>query len=777
MSERTAPQAALVRQIVDVVALAALSLTVLLPLAPVFGGPEFWPAAIGGVAVGTAVAVLAARLRWGALMITGLIMLGYFAFGGLFALRSATILGFLPSLITLRDLALSSVFAWKQILTASTPVTGFEQLLAVPYLTGIVISALAVGFAVRLRHYQLALLPVAAGMLAAITFSDYEGFAPAWVGALASAIALGWVTYRAAAGHSALEAVEIVGERDEVSRARRRHAVLATMTLVLAAALSVGSAAVATGSWQRDVLRQQVVPPLELHDYASPLMSFRKFIEDKDTVMFTASGLASGATIRIATLDQYDGIVYKVSGAGGPGSGTFNRVGRTISGAPTGQPVDVQVTIKNLGGVWVPDVGYLSGVSVGGPRADQLQAGLHYNRATGTVVDTGGLADGDSFTFQSTTTPAPDDAALDKAKIAHITTPVPDLVPDALQDRLDEAVAGVDNPVAQVRAICTYLHDKGTFSHGVGTQAGNSRAGHTWERINTLLGNEQMVGDQEQYAVAAALMVSQLGIPVRVVMGFAPKQINPGGTTEVKGGDVTAWIEVPLEKYGWVAFNPSPPEDKEPKKQAPLPRKKPQPQVPQPPQPPQEPAQLPPEPPSEDNSQAANPNDLTWLWRALGYAGIGLGVGAVVFGPGLAMLWWKGRRRIARRNAASLPQRVSGAWADVLDTVHDVGVATSAVATRRETASTLSEAYPAVGLPLLAARADAFIFGDQDPSEEEASAYWSEIDQARRGVTSAANWKQKLRSFFWPRSVTAQIGAGIAAASRRFGPRWRRSRS
>ncbi len=112
--------------------------------------------------------------------------------------------------------------------------------------------------------------------------------------------------------------------------------------------------------WQRSVLREKLVPPLELHDYASPLMSFRRYIEDKDSVMFTVSGLPAGASLRVATLDLYDGVVYKVSGAGGPGSGTFNRVGRTISGAPAGSLATIQVAIKKLGGVWVPDAGYLT---------------------------------------------------------------------------------------------------------------------------------------------------------------------------------------------------------------------------------------------------------------------------------------------------------------------------------------------------------------------------------------------------------------------------------
>ncbi len=74
----------------------------------------------GGVVLGLAIAVVAARFRLGALEVAGMIVASYFVFGGVFALRSATIGGVIPSLTTLRDLALGAVFSWKELLTAST---------------------------------------------------------------------------------------------------------------------------------------------------------------------------------------------------------------------------------------------------------------------------------------------------------------------------------------------------------------------------------------------------------------------------------------------------------------------------------------------------------------------------------------------------------------------------------------------------------------------------------------------------------------------------------
>ena len=76
-----------------------------------------------------------------------------------------------------------------------------------------------------------------------------------------------------------------------------------------------------------------------------------------------------------------------------------------------------------------------------------------------------------------------------------------------------------------------------------------------------------MFGDAEQYAVAMALMVRSKNLPARVVMGFKPQ--SRGGTVELSGAQMTAWVEVPFHGYGWVAFDPLPDEAKPPPTQRP----------------------------------------------------------------------------------------------------------------------------------------------------------------------------------------------------------------
>ena len=100
-------------------------------------------------------------------------------------------------------------------------------------------------------------------------------------------------------------------------------------------------------------------------------------------------------------------------------------------------------------------------------------------------------------------------------------------MPQEFAEIASKAVAEATTPIEQVRALQTMLSEGGFFSHGLEGEA-LSRAGHGAERISTLLGADQMVGDDEQYAVAMALLAGELGIPARVVMGFYPEEDAAG---------------------------------------------------------------------------------------------------------------------------------------------------------------------------------------------------------------------------------------------------------
>jgi transglutaminase-like putative cysteine protease len=66
-------------------------------------------------------------------------------------------------------------------------------------------------------------------------------------------------------------------------------------------------------------------------------------------------------------------------------------------------------------------------------------------------------------------------------------------------------------------------------------------------------------GYPDHFATALTVMLRSIGIPARLVMGFAPGAFNPfTGYYVVKNTDAYAMTEVYFHKYGWFAFDPIP---------------------------------------------------------------------------------------------------------------------------------------------------------------------------------------------------------------------------
>lgn len=69
---------------------------------------------------------------------------------------------------------------------------------------------------------------------------------------------------------------------------------------------------------------------------------------------------------------------------------------------------------------------------------------------------------------------------------------------------------------------------------------------------------KQKRGYCEHFASSMALMLRTLGIPTRLVTGYAPGTFNPfTGYYEVKVSDAHAWVDVFIQNYGWVPFDPT----------------------------------------------------------------------------------------------------------------------------------------------------------------------------------------------------------------------------
>ena len=265
------------------------------------------------------------------------------------------------------------------------------------------------------------------------------------------------------------------------------------------------------------------------------------------------------------------------------------------------------------------------------------------------------------------------------------------------------------------------------------------------------------MGDDEQFAVAMALMARQHGIPARVVMGFydaaAPEGEAPAGPVEVRGSDVHAWVEVPFEGIGWVPFDPLPDEDTPPQSSEARSEAQPQPQQllePQPPEEPEEPPTQPlPEDADEDELEAEEEALSGWL-RVVGFAAGALLLLALPF---LLVAGLKARRRRARRRAAAMIGRVLGGWAEVIDLGRDLGHEPPRGATRRETGRALATHYPEVGIATLARHTDAGVFGPGEPDPADVEALWREVDEVLADIGRSVGPWARVRARFSLRSL------------------------
>ena len=763
----------IIRRFVDIGAMVALCLVALVPFSSAYDGLDYWIAAGGGALLGAVIAAAGARWRLNALVLAALTVMAYFVFGTALAARSLGIAGVVPSLDSLMALATGVIQVWKRALTLAVPLDVFPGLTIAPFILALVTTVTAASLAARARRWAPTALVVIGALLAfSIALGTFDASFPVAVGVVIAAIAFGWLTWRRALARASRESLPNEADIDGAPRRRSPAAIAAAAGIILVACAVGGGAAAAMPMSSRDVLRDQVVPPLDLHDYASPLTQFRKLTTDgTKTTLFTVTGLPEGGSIRLATLDFYDGTVYAVSGGGGAGAGSFGRVGRSIQTDAPGETASVTVTVDALSGVWMPTVGYLTTLGFTGDDANTQNANLHYNGATGTAIDIAGVHPGDTYAFTAKVAAPPSEQQLAEATVANVTTPRPDRVPDALGTVLASAVGDAKTPVEQIRAVETYFSKNGFFSNGLAGQA-VSRAGHSLSRENDLLSAKQMIGDDEQYAVVMALALSQLGIPSRVVMGFVPSASTAAsGPVSITGADVHAWVEVPFNDLGWVSFSPTPPKDRVPEEITEQQKQKPQGQVVQPPDTPQEPAELPPAPPTQDAQNEKGPASLAWLWAIVRIAGLSLLALLIVSLPSIALAIVQRRKRKARFRAAEPSTRIGGGWAEVVDAAADVRLPVAQGATRRENAAALEGVLTDSGMTALAQRADAAVFGAGEPSEREIAEYWDDIATARRQVLAVAPWWRRLGARLWPASALRSVRDGAVRRIRRLGRR------
>ncbi len=732
--------------------LAALSMLALVTVAwlPTYGNGWVWVASMGGGVLGAVVGVVAALRRWDAARTVGLSLVAYLAFGTLLAMPSAGLARVLPTPRSLVGLLQGPVLGWKAMLTLQPPIGETGYLYVPVVLVGLLSVLGSVTLALRSGRPVTAPAPMVSALAVAFLLGVATSYVPLLVGLAAVFVVMGWTTYRRTQQRHSL----ILGN----AVVRWPQVLTGALVIALVTGLVVVVRPVLDTTAPRRTVREVVAQPLDVQRYPSPLQGFRLNLTDnKATTLFTVAGAPVGTRVRIATLDGYDGYTYNVSNSTSPGadSGTFQRIGSRVVDSTPGQQVTLTVTIEALSGVWVPTVGKTLRLAFAGSRAVALEDAFHYNQSSGTGLVTTGLAQGDSYTAVAVIPTQPTRSQILGASAGAIRLPPADPIPDTVRDVAGKwaALASGSNAGALVTAYADKLK-LGYYSNGIGSEETESWAGHNVGRISDLLKNtQQMVGDEEQYAVALALLARVAGVPARVSYGY--RISSPDGS--VQGSDVTAWTEVYLAGYGWVAMDATPEKDRHLTSLNNEPQSVPRPQVENPPPPPQKAGALEQDatPPGSVPDVTKKPFTLNWalVEKVAAVGGIPL---VFIIAPTALVIGLKMRRRRARMSSGDLVDRVAGGWAEIIDRARDLGHDPTPYATRTEQAEQLTSAFTGLSERadprVLARQADMTVFGPGTVTPGQVSTYWATVDEAMGGLNRSVSVVSRIRASLSVRS-------------------------
>ncbi len=370
------------------------------------------------------------------------------------------------------------------------------------------------------------------------------------------------------------------------------------------------------------------------------------------------SGPGSGSgpgevRLRLAVLSDYDGVTWRVGA-------TYRNAGRVLPAVEpaAGSRLDTvrqEITVADLSGRLLPAVA--TPREVGGAR-------VAYDPTTGTLIRPEGLTPGLRYSVTSVRE-RPDLNLLATADVpagegVTRVLRVADGVPDPMR-RLAAQIAEENGaPYDRAAAIEQFLAEHYRV-------VADAPSGHAYPNLNFFLFGPRNAGGQrgtsEQFAAAFAVLGRLTGLPTRVVVGFSAPGSGP-----VRAADAFAWPEVLFEGLGWVAFDPLPRPDDEPRPVEedfrPTPEDPPPSEVPEPTV----------EPSATAPAVAAPPRrESTGTPVAVlvgGGSGVLLLLVAVVLAALVAARRALTRRRLDRGDPA---QRIAGAWREVTDALRLAG--------------------------------------------------------------------------------------------------------
>ncbi len=532
--------------VVDVLAVLALVGLAVVGLASTFVGWGFM--AVAGIAAGLAVLLVLLTLRLPGLSLVVSGPLIGILLAGPVALRTGGLWGGIPDGQTLADVMQGSATGWGEMLTTLPRVDLSGAPTLVPFLLGYLGGLLGCALALRSRSPGAPLLPLL-GVLAAVLLVRRPATGLVEWHLLAFAVvALAWVALR---GLGFVPA----GQAEVRHRSRGRIARGLAAVLVVAAALLVAVPLTSGGAAGRgETLRGKIGSLPVVTGLDSPLRSFRAYTKQpfgtldnlNAKTLLEIAGAPEGSRVRFLTLDRYDGQEWTPDNdtMTGTSDDRFQRMDTLVENLVPGTPIRVRVTVrKPYRSAWVPTVGSLTALRFLYADPNSRREELRYDAATSTAVLPLGVKAGNDYEF---TAILPDDRLTPSMRAW--PTPVLSVADLTRADPLIKRVlASPAPPMGKVFALADHLKETGYYSNGAGPAEKHYTPGHDAKRLfKGFLLAKRVVGDDEQYAAAMAVLANRVGVPARVVVGAVVPRSG-----RVRGSDVQAWVEVRVADGSW----------------------------------------------------------------------------------------------------------------------------------------------------------------------------------------------------------------------------------
>ncbi len=713
---------------IDLLAVLVLTAISISGFWPTFAGYRWLIVAGAGLVIGMGWALLVITVRLGLDIVLESMSVVYLLTAGGVALGAKGLFFGIPDATVINRVLAGTALSWRTLVETAPPVDSSGAVLLIPYALTYFLCCSATAMALRSRRAALPVVPLVLMLALVLLLGFPQPFSTVLQGVAFGGVSLLWIGHR--------------GMRIEAGRKADSALGVVPFGRVVSALVVIGVVAAATLPFidsialdKRLVLREAATP----YDTASletPLSAFRRFRDQgpdaynnlADEKLFKVRGAEAGTRVRVAVLDSYDGNRWYAANDTSPTdfSDRFLRVSSSVDNEAAGEEGLYTFFVKSRWDLpWVPTIGAMQAFDFYDDYAEDRLPDLRYNRATDTAVLPGGLNLREDYVLTSI-------PQNDTLSIRMKPWPTPD---ETLQDAayfLDVPAQawseGAVTDMQQVFLIAQRLRERGRYSDGAYGWQTKFEAGQDQSRLDEgFINATAMVGNDEQYAAAMALLVNRIGIPARVAVGTV---LDSHGV--IKGKRLDAWVEIRIANGSWRVlptaefmgnkvprltdeklFPVTLPARQKPEKP---PRQRPEDQLDQP------------KPETADKQGDPLPR---WPWLLLIPA-------SVVLIPGAK----KARRK--RRETAWLASAWVGGWDELLDNARDLGVGVPSRSTRPAQAVLLGVH------PGLARDVDIAAFSPTYPPSAES--FWVEVEASRAMLKLSASPVRRAWAPFNPAS-------------------------